>query len=56
LFDQASVSVGDGHPSRPHSADDENERETRFGGLKQECGLHLPLTPGEAKSLDSSTL
>lgn len=56
LFDQGYVSVGDWHSSRPLSADDENERDTRFGGLKQECGLHLPLTPGEAKSLDSSTL
>ncbi|MGK7874784.1 MAG: phosphoadenosine phosphosulfate reductase [Xenococcaceae cyanobacterium] len=56
FFDKGYVSVGDWHSSRPLTADDENERDTRFHGLKQECGLHLPLTPGEAKSLDSSTL
>jgi len=42
--------------SRPLTADDSNERDTRFKGLKQECGLHLPLTPGEAQSLDASSL
>ncbi|MEM9506126.1 MAG: phosphoadenosine phosphosulfate reductase, partial [Cyanobacteria bacterium P01_E01_bin.35] len=31
-------------------------RDTRFRGLKQECGLHLPKTPGEEESLDSSFL
>ncbi|MDJ0713494.1 MAG: phosphoadenylyl-sulfate reductase [Prochloraceae cyanobacterium] len=56
LFDLGYVTVGDWHSSRPLTADDENERDTRFSGLKQECGMHLPLTPGEAKSLDSSTL
>lgn len=56
FFDQGYVSVGDWHSSRPLMAEDENERDTRFRGLKQECGLHLPSTIGEAKSLDSSTL
>ena len=56
FFDLGYVSVGDWHSSRPLTAEDDNERDTRFHGLKQECGLHLPLTPGEAKSLDSSTL
>jgi phosphoadenosine phosphosulfate reductase len=56
FFDLGYVSVGDWHSSRPLIADDTNERDTRFHGLKQECGLHLPLTPGEAQSLDSSTL
>ena len=56
FFDLGYVSVGDWHSSRPLTAEDENERDTRFHGLKQECGLHLPLTPGEAQSLDSSTL
>jgi len=56
FFDLGYVSVGDWHSSRPLMADDANERDTRFKGLKQECGLHLPLTPGSAKSLDSSTL
>ncbi|MEB3210384.1 MAG: phosphoadenosine phosphosulfate reductase [Leptolyngbyaceae bacterium] len=56
LFDEGYVSVGDWHSSRPVTADDENERDTRFHGMKQECGLHLPQTPGEAESLDSSSL
>ncbi|MCC0179025.1 phosphoadenosine phosphosulfate reductase [Waterburya agarophytonicola K14] len=55
-FDRGYVSVGDWHSSRPVSADDDNERDTRFRGLKQECGLHLPQTAGEAQSLDSSSL
>ena len=55
-FDLGYVSVGDWHSSRPLTADDSNERDTRFHGLKQECGLHLPQTPEEAESLDSSSL
>lgn len=55
-FDLGYVSVGDWHSSRPLSADDNNERDTRFQGLKQECGLHLPKTSGEAESLNSSGL
>ena len=34
--------VGDWHSSRPPSTDDADDRETRFNGLKQECGIHLP--------------
>lgn len=56
LFDKGYVSVGDWHSSRPLMADDESDRDTRFRGMKQECGLHLPQTPGEAESLDSSSL
>jgi phosphoadenosine phosphosulfate reductase len=56
FFDLGYVSVGDWHSSRPLSADDTNERDTRFRGMKQECGLHLPMTPAEERSLDSSTL
>jgi phosphoadenosine phosphosulfate reductase len=56
LFDEGYVSVGDWHSSRPVTADDGDERDTRFHGMKQECGLHLPQTPGEAESLDSSSL
>lgn len=41
LFEQGYVTVGDWHSSRPLQADDLDERSTRFGGLKQECGLHL---------------
>lgn len=56
LFDQGYVSVGDWHSSRPLTASDSHERDTRFQGLKQECGLHLPQSPEEAASLDSSAL
>jgi phosphoadenosine phosphosulfate reductase len=55
-FDQGYVSVGDWHSSRPLTADDDNERDTRFHGVKQECGLHLPISNEEAQSLDSSQL
>ena len=55
-FEKGYVSVGDWHSSRPMKADDNNERDTRFHGLKQECGLHLPLSPEVSKSLDSSNL
>jgi phosphoadenosine phosphosulfate reductase len=41
LFDQGYATVGDWHSSRPMTADDEHERDTRFRGMKQECGLHL---------------
>jgi phosphoadenosine phosphosulfate reductase len=56
LFDEGYVTVGDWHSSRPLTALDEDERDTRFNGLKQECGLHLPETLGESESLDSSYL
>ena len=55
-FDKGYVSVGDWHSSRPFTADDNNARDTRFNGLKQECGLHLPQTSGEEESLNSSSL
>lgn len=41
LFDQGYTTVGDSHSSRPLSAADKDERDTRFHGMKQECGLHL---------------
>ena len=40
-FDLGYVSVGDWHSSRPLTATDDDERDTRFHGIKQECGLHL---------------
>lgn len=40
LLDLGYVTVGDWHSSRPITAEDTNERDTRFQGLKQECGLH----------------
>ena len=42
LYEQGYVTVGDRHSSRPLTANDANERDTRFQGVKQECGLHLP--------------
>jgi phosphoadenosine phosphosulfate reductase len=42
LFEQGYSTVGDWHSSRPQSADDTDDRSTRFNGLKQECGIHLP--------------
>ena len=41
LFFEGYATVGDWHSSRPLTADDDHERDTRFGGLKQECGIHL---------------
>lgn len=55
-FDLGYVTVGDWHSSRPLTADDTDERNTRFRGLKQECGLHLPQSEGEEESLNSSGL
>jgi len=42
LFYEGYATVGDAHSSRPVTADDVDERVTRFGGLKEECGIHLP--------------
>lgn len=56
LYDLGYMTVGDWHSSRPMTLEDMSDRDTRFGGLKQECGLHLPQTPEEAQSLDSSSL
>ena len=41
LWDQGYVSVGDWHSTTPLAKDMQAE-ETRFGGLKRECGLHEP--------------
>lgn len=43
LQDQGYVSVGDAHSSRPVTETDSNPRASRFGGKKQECGIHVPL-------------
>ncbi|MEO1721215.1 MAG: phosphoadenylyl-sulfate reductase [Pseudomonadota bacterium] len=40
LFYEGYSTVGDWHSSRPHDAG-EDARATRFGGVAQECGLHL---------------
>ena len=40
LFSQGFTTVGDKHSSRKTLAH-EHDRQTRFRGLKQECGIHL---------------
>jgi len=54
LFDAGYATVGDWHSSRPLGPGDAHERVTRFGGRKQECGIHL--TAEEDESLVSSGL
>ena len=39
LFEKGYTTVGDWHSSKPESLQDKG-RNTRFGGIKQECGLH----------------
>jgi phosphoadenosine phosphosulfate reductase len=46
LFDQGYSTVGDWHSSAPDDGS-VSGRATRFGGLKQECGIHLPGMAGE---------
>lgn len=41
LFEKGYATVGDHHSSRPMSSNDDTERDTRFRGKKQECGLHI---------------
>lgn len=56
LFEKGYATVGDWHSSRAVTAEDGNERATRFRGMKEECGLHLPETPEEDQSMESSDL
>ncbi len=56
LFEQGYATVGDWHSSRPVTAEDEHERDTRFQGRRQECGIHLDLDDDQAASLDASRL
>jgi phosphoadenosine phosphosulfate reductase len=46
LFEKGYSTVGDWHSSAPDGAE-QSGRETRFGGLKQECGIHLPGVMGD---------
>ena len=46
LFEQGYSTVGDWHTSAPDDGTTSG-RDTRFGGLKQECGIHLPGLMGE---------
>jgi phosphoadenosine phosphosulfate reductase len=55
LYDKGYKSIGDVHSTRPITAG-MDERDGRFGGLKQECGLHLPATPAENQSREASGL
>ena len=55
LYDQGYASVGDWYNTLPITAE-QHEREGRFGGLKQECGLHVPETQEEDASRMSSGL
>ena len=41
LFEKGYSTVGDWHSSSP-DGNNYKGRDTRFGGLKQECGIHLP--------------
>lgn len=55
LYEQGYASIGDVHSTRRITAD-QHEREGRFSGLRQECGLHLPSSQEESQSRDSSSL
>jgi phosphoadenosine phosphosulfate reductase len=46
LFEQGYSTVGDWHTSAPDDGTTSG-RATRFGGLKQECGIHMPGLMGE---------
>jgi phosphoadenosine phosphosulfate reductase len=50
LFDQGYSSVGDWHSSGPDLGVGDSEsgnRASRFSGLKQECGIHVPGVMGD---------
>lgn len=55
LHEQGYASIGDWYNTNPIDAG-QDERDGRFGGLKQECGLHLPATQEESDSRDGSML
>jgi phosphoadenosine phosphosulfate reductase len=55
LYDKGYKSIGDTHSTLPITAE-QHERAGRFGGLKQECGLHVPKTREENQSRESSAL
>ena len=46
LFELGYSTVGDWHSSGP-DVGDLSGRDTRFGGLKQECGIHVPQEANE---------
>jgi phosphoadenosine phosphosulfate reductase len=55
LHEKGYASIGDWHSTSP-IGESQNERDGRFKGLKQECGLHLPQSQEEDQSLESSGL
>jgi len=55
LYYQGYASIGDVHSSRPITAE-QDDREGRFSGLRQECGLHLPSSDEENESREGSGL
>ena len=55
LVERGYASIGDTHSTRPITGG-ESEREGRFHGFAEECGLHIPQNLGENESLESSGL
>ncbi len=55
LVEQGYLSIGDTHSTSPITPG-MDERDGRFKGLKQECGLHIPHSHAEKESRDSSAL
>jgi len=55
LYDLGYKSIGDTHSTRAIGMG-EDERAGRFGGVVQECGLHLPTTETENVSAGSAGL
>jgi len=55
LFEKGYASIGDTHSTRPIT-EGMSERDGRFNGLAQECGIHIPQTEAESQSRDSSGL
>ncbi len=55
LVAKGYMSIGDTHSTVPIT-EGMSERDGRFKGLKQECGLHVPVSKEEKASRDSSGL
>ncbi len=55
LYEKGYRSIGDTHSTEP-TFGRAPERAGRFGGLKQECGLHIPTSREEDQSRASSDL
>ena len=51
LFEKGYSTVGDWHSSSPED-DDVKGRNTRFQGLKQECGIHVTEESNKGKNID----